>query len=99
VDRTGLLILSTLIAPVVALIVVGLGRRFGLQWPVVLAGIFASLGYGVLFWVNGLSASCRIDLSECLGATASAYIFLSAIMVVSFVSTLVLIRSRKAETP
>jgi hypothetical protein len=90
--------ISTLIVPVIALMVVRWVDRLGLRWPAALVVVFASLAYGVLFWIDGLSASCRIDQSECLGATATAYIFLASIMLISFVSTAILLQSRNMVT-
>lgn len=67
-------LLITLIAPAVLIIGSAIGLRFGLPLWIALSitGIVLALGGYALR--GGVNQSCLIDESECVGATATAYV-------------------------
>jgi lipopolysaccharide export LptBFGC system permease protein LptF len=82
----------SILLPVIVLLAIALSSRLRDHGQLASILAFAALAFNVLSWINGLSSTCRINESECIGATAAAFLFVVPALLAAFWSTGLILR-------
>ncbi|WP_147448179.1 hypothetical protein [Mesorhizobium sp. YM1C-6-2] len=83
------------VVPVAMMLAAGLSPRLGLgRFAAVTVVVLSLIGAG-LIWLSGLRATCGINESECLGATATTYL-VGLFWLMAFATSIISISRTKA---